>query len=56
MPFADFDLGDLMLGLEFEPGPELEPEPEPGLQLLFEQQAFQLPPFLQQVSLLLGHR
>lgn len=50
MPFAGFDLGDLMLGVVFGPGPE------PGLQLFFEQQAFQLPPFLQQVSLLLGHR
>lgn len=50
MPFAGYDLEDLELGFEF--GPELEPE----LQLLFEQQAFQLPPFLQQVSLLLGHR
>lgn len=46
MSFAGFDLEHLVLGLEFGP----------GLQLLFEQLAFQLPPFLQQVSLLLGHR
>lgn len=50
MSFAGFDLEHLVLGLEFGPGPE------PGLQLLFGQLAFQLPPFLQQVSLLLGHR
>lgn len=51
MPFAGFEL-------EFGPVPGLglglglEPEP----QLLFELQAFQLPLFLQQVSLLLGHK
>lgn len=51
MSFAGFDLEHLVLGLELEP----VPGPEPGLQLLFGQLAFQLPPFLQQVSLLLGH-
>lgn len=44
------DLEDLMLGLEFGLGPE------PGLQLLFEQRAFQPPPFLQQASLLLDRK
>lgn len=47
MPFAGFEL-------EFGPEPGLGLEPEP--QLLFELQAFQLPLFLQQVSLPLGHK
>lgn len=48
MQFAGSDLGDLMLGLEFGPGPEPR--------LLFEQRAFQPPPFLQQASLLLDRK
>lgn len=50
------DLEDLMLELEFGLGPVPGLEFGLGLQLLFEQRAFQPPPFLQQASLLLDRK